>query len=162
MKRRASCGVDIDLDRTGNVAVAGARVTLNRSGPGSRGRWLAGRWIAGRRCLIVFHRPRRHQSGRSKFSPSLLLLPFDLLKPHHHFIDTARQEGRRTTKRRRQGVKLKLETHLSPARASCLQVAWQRKSFFFFTCSMIHPAINQSRMDKAPGDVGTPLSLCSS
>jgi hypothetical protein len=103
----------------------------------------AGPLVAGCRCLIVSHRPRRHQSARFSFSLSLLLLPFDLLKPHpspSFARSTARREGRRTTKRRPQGVKLKLETHPSRAR-ELLQVAWQRKSFFFLTCPMIHLAI---------------------
>jgi hypothetical protein len=45
MKRQASCGVDIDLDRVGNDAVAGGQVTLNRTGPGIE-REMAGR-VAG-------------------------------------------------------------------------------------------------------------------
>jgi hypothetical protein len=97
----------------------------------------AGPLVAGCRCLIVSHRPRRHQSARFSFSLSLLLLPFDLLKPHpspSFARSTARREGRRTTKRR-------------PAASRVAE-----KVLFLFDLSHDPPS-NLSRMDKAPGDV---------
>jgi hypothetical protein len=61
MRRRATCGVDIDLNRTGTSRSRGPSDFKSKW----TRRWLAGRWIAGRRCLIVSHLPSTPASSIS-------------------------------------------------------------------------------------------------